>query len=406
MRLFSNICFKRLCITATAVLTAASLSACSNKDKDDGRQLTGADTAVSVSDFSRIRDTEANRAEIETEKKEINKPVIIIDKPAETEKKQPETKADEEETKSPVVSTYSKDYDFSDETVKNALLSSPAAQLLIQEEYSDYVSQNDEARTKVRTFSAGTNNAVTIILYADTQSGTSNGKIEIRSKDPQPMKDIITGLNLDGGAETVEKIISGDYDGEKAGQIGLADIQSFTSQDGTLTTALTKNRLGASDAVPGWIDMSQQKTGTVTLSGSIYDGIVNADNVLNELMSGTFGEQMALESENVTNLSSIQFDLDGNMVGADAGYEAIYNSSSGVRADIKLSDDGQFLLFNISEPAAITDKEILAKCEHICRRFFNIGFDINEEIGSGYEIDRITVTASEDKMNYELKVKL
>lgn len=379
------------------------VSGCAKTDTDNGRELVGADdtsTIVSVSDFSEVKkETETDpirETEIQTERK----PVVVIETEEATEA--PET---ELQTEAP---SYQNDYDLSDDKVKSAILSAPLAKALIEKGYSDYVSQNTETQSRSRTFSIGDANDLIVTVYADRTSGTSNGKLEIQGKDQTLMKELLYNLGIGDSQDSVNRLFGGDYDGSSASMIGLSDVQRFISDDGTATIALTKAAFPESDNVPGWLDESDVMSGTVILPESAYTKPVNAQDVLNDVMTSTFGSGMSLKNEKITDLTSIEFDLDGNMKGGDGGYSASYEGENGTSVDIHLSDDGKYLVFDINDIAVTGDYEILAKCEHIYRMFYNCGFDLNAEIGEGYKIERaeVTITEKENKDHYQLKISV
>lgn len=378
-------------------------SGCAKKDTDNGRELMGADdtsTIVSVSDFSEVKKETETDPVPETEKQTERKPVVVI----ETEKtsEAPET---ELQTEAP---SYQNDYDLSDERVKNAILSAPLAKNLIEKGYSDYVSQNEETKSRSRTFSIGDASDLIVTVYADRTSGTSNGKLEIQGKDQTLMKEILFNLGIGDGQDSVNRLFGGEYDGSSAPMIGLSDVQRFISDDGTATIALTKAAFPESDNVPGWLDDSDVMSGTVILPESAYTKPVNAQDILNKVMESTFGSGMSLKNEEITDLTSIEFDIDGNMKGGDGGYSATYEGENGTGVDVYLSDDGKYLVFDINDIAVISDYEILSKCEHIYRMFYNCGFDLNAEIGEGYKIERaeVTITGNENKDHYQLKISV
>lgn len=157
------------------VICVAAALAAAGCGKKEEPELGGLADVKEVVNFSDFKETEVPT---EPETEPVTEPVTEPPTEPETE---PETEPVTEPVTEPETEElpYEEDFDFSDEKILDAFYSVRTLdELSRQEGFSDTVSENEEQRTREISLHNG---EVTILLYADQYSGTTNGKLEVKA---------------------------------------------------------------------------------------------------------------------------------------------------------------------------------------------------------------------------------
>lgn len=361
---------KMFCMTVIAGVVL-SMTGCGNKNSQDNELLASVDEAKEVVDFSAFKETE-----IATEPPETEAPT----EPPETEP--PETEAQTE----PPETAYTMDYDYSDETVRNAIFDVQELDTMADQAFSDVVEEHTEEKNRVRTIDIG-NGAFHLSLYADTFSGKTNGKLEITAKEEEQdsVEEVLMLLDTGLNQNNIEKFWNGAYDGANAAYIGLKNT-SVEKKDGTIHIIMEKVP-AEEGTVPEMEDGTQSGTFTMEDSFCVVDMSGDDPDQMKEILAGTDGYEYSVTEKNVQD-GTKSYDKSGELLQASNDCSETVTGTNGSVCKIRTgnTDGRKQLVFEYTAAAGMSDTEMLVKAEYMYRMFYHESFDTGADLSSPYQI--------------------
>lgn len=365
------------------LIITTMLSACSGTGKEDDRILSDVDGQIrEVKNFTQYDETE-----LPTE--EITEPITEVVTEPETE---PETDPVTELVEQP----YSKEYDFSDFRVLQAVLKKKGG--IGSTPYTSTVVQDYENATRTQTVitSDGT---VEVVFKADKTSGETNKELKISYASETTMEDI-RGILLafDNGLNenNVDKFMRGEYNGtEKAPFIGLYDAE-YSDQDGIAHVKMVKNAV-ENGSVPFWTGTTTTDIGQLTKSDKYSGQMTNGGDSFGELLQSLEFERVTMRSSVLSN-SSVVTNERGDVISSQSGFIAEYDCSNGdqymITADCS-SDLGGIQIRCRAD--GLNSVSVMNIANHIYQAFYEGSIDVSYDLTTGaYQTNDYKVELLED----------
>lgn len=341
------------------VIASIALCGCRAEKEPERLLLEVDDKLISeIKDFGAYENTET---ETETETEVITEVEIETEIKAETE---------------PLEEAYTKDYDFSERSILRAV------DVLYPEipSYENEVLYKVEEQVRIQTI-AISDKEITIKLYADKKSGSSNNSIEISASSQDDVKRLLLLFENGITEDNVEKFLEGGYNGtENAPLIGLYDADIHTENE-VFYVRLVKNTF-AEGTTPYWEEASASLSDF--LSNSKFDTkIKEGEDTFAEILSGIdFGELTFVSSK--ISMYGTTKDRNNERLSNYILYQASYINDNGNTYEIKLdyqkenSDKGLTITCYMKD--SIPDKVAFEFASHLYKNFYSDSLD--EEKGT------------------------
>lgn len=357
------------------------MTGCSGEEE---RVLQDPGKAKKVIDYTAFKETDLLlQTEAVTEKQTEPVTEKITEKVTE---KQTETETEK------MIREYDGKYDFSDEFLLRAVLL--AAENEDPSTFEDQTKISLSDSLQVRMIRIGP-----LVIKAEGTNGGMYGTVEAVSTDQNLLCAFLKAIGVAEDEEAYQRILEGLCDGENAGLAGLQDLYRYMDEEGVHLVMTRIMHEG--DPTKGYPFDTELKSMFPDIIAHID---LSSETAFKKVLEGAAYSELTETGSSILDIV-INRDMEGNAISTGIGYEASYHSEdTGFLVSSGVDEQGAYLQIEMDCAGTISDKEALARLEHIYQMLFHGEFDTGCEIGDGINMEKAFITSDPEGAGFTMTI--